>query len=115
MTVAARHEAHRVDVRALARLGGWLAVGVTFVVAAMYVLWRELPASPPLVPPSPTGAPLQAHAPEERRTEQALQRQRLEQYRWKDEQHQYAQIPIERAMDIVVRDASREQTARAKP
>ncbi len=115
MTAAARHEEHRVDVRALARLGGWLAVGVTLVVAAMYVLWRELPASPPLVPPSPAGTSLQTHAPEERRTEQALQRQRLEQYRWEDAQHQHAQIPIERAMDIVVRDASRKQPARTKP
>ncbi|PXV55847.1 hypothetical protein SAMN04487785_108154 [Dyella jiangningensis] len=115
MTAAARHEEHRVDVRALARLGGWLAVGVTLVVMAMYVLWRELPASPPLVPPSPAGAPLQTRAPQDRRTQQALQRQRLEQYRWEDEQHQHAQVPIERAMDIVVRDASREQPTRAKP
>jgi hypothetical protein len=36
----------------------------------------------------------------------AAQRQRLDQYRWTDESHKYAQIPIDRAMAIIAREGA---------
>lgn len=36
----------------------------------------------------------------------AAQRQRLDQYRWADDSHTYAQIPIDRAMQIIAREGA---------
>ncbi|RAO76179.1 hypothetical protein [Dyella jiangningensis] len=107
MTQPARHEEHHVDMRALRRIGLWLAVGFMAVLVAMHALWRQFPKPASVHTTAFSGARLQAHAPHDREETLAVQRRRLAQYRWTDAGHRYAQIPIERAMDIVVDDARR--------
>lgn len=95
------HEEHRVDMRALLRVGMALAAVLVVLVAIMYGLWLRLPKPPPVHASVPPGARLQVHAVEDRAAIQARQAAKLERYGWTDAGHRTAQVPIERAMDIL--------------
>lgn len=97
----AKHEEHVVDTAALYRWSAWLGVSVMVVVAAMYVLWRVVSPPADVRIPEPSGPRLQAHAPIDRATVQARQRALLTSYGWVDGKHQFARIPIDRAMDLM--------------
>jgi len=113
MTHPARHEEHRVDVPTLYRVALLMGLGLASITVAMYVLWRQLPSSPALPVTAFHGARLQNQAPGDRRRTQARQRAELEQYRWLDPSHRTAQIPVERAMAMLV--ATQSGSAEARP
>ena len=99
-----RHERSRVDARLLHRVALGLGVGLVLIAALMYPLLRfwlapQLTAGLQAPPPAPR---LQADPAADLAAERAQQRQRLESYRWVDRDAGIAQIPIERAMALLV-------------
>jgi hypothetical protein len=110
---------HPLDVAAstLHRLAALLAVVFVAILVLMYAIWRFALASAPLpahehVPPPPRleRAPRQALA-----TQQASAKADLERYAWVDRAHGIAEIPIERAMQILAaRTATHAQSDDAK-
>ena len=99
-----RHEHSRVDARLLHRVALGLGVGLVLIAALMYPLLRfwlapQLTVGLQAPPPAPR---LQADPAADLAAERAQQRQRLESYRWVDRDAGIEQIPIERAMALLV-------------
>ena len=99
-----RHESPLVDARLLHRVGLGLGVGLVLIAVLMYPLLRywlapQITAGLQAPPPAPR---LQAHPAADIAAERAQQRQRLESYGWVDRDTGIAQIPIERAMALLV-------------
>jgi hypothetical protein len=99
-----RHEHAWVDARLLHRTAVGLGMALVLIAALMYPLLRfwlapQLTAGLQAPPPAPR---LQAHPAVDLAAERTQQRQRLESYRWVDRDAGIAQIPIERAMALLV-------------
>ena len=99
-----RHEHARVDARLLHRVALGLGVALVVIAALMYPLLRfwlapQLTAGLQAPPPAPR---LQADPATDLAAERAQQRQRLQSYRWVDRDAGIAQIPIGRAMALLV-------------
>lgn len=97
------HEPHRIDARALHKLGVVFVLALVLILSVMYLLWMHvhshaLSAPPQIFPPQPQ---LQVIAPPDRIRQYRLQTQRLESYGWVDTHHRVAHIPIERAMALL--------------
>lgn len=108
------HEPSRVNTRRVLATGAVLALSVALVVALIVILAQHLIEPARLhshqrreaVPPAPR---LQSNGAAElaalRRQEQA----RLESWGWTDQSHQYAHVPIERAMALYLQQQSAAQ------
>ena len=99
-----RHESSWVNARLLHRTALGLGVALVLIAALMYPLLRfwlapQLTAGLKAPPPAPR---LQANPAADLAAERAQQRQRLQSYRWVDRDAGIAQIPIERAMALLV-------------
>jgi hypothetical protein len=99
-----RHEVSRVDTRLLHRAAFGLGAGLVLIAALMYPLLRFWLAPRPAAglqapPPAPR---LQADPRADLADERAQQHRRLERYAWVDRGAGIAQIPIERAMSLLV-------------
>jgi len=99
-----RHENAWVNARLLHRVALGLGVALVLIAALMYPLLRfwlapQLTAGLQAPPPAPR---LQADPAVDLAAERAQQRQRLESYRWLDRDAGIAQIPVERAMALLV-------------
>lgn len=112
-----RHERSRVDARLLHRVALGLGVGLVLIAALMYPLLRfwlapQLTAGLQAPPPAPR---LQADPAADLAAERAQQRQRqrLESYHWVDRDAGIAQIPIERAMALLVENHATPTTSEA--
>jgi hypothetical protein len=98
-----RHEAHRIDALALAKLAVVFATTLVLVLILMYALWqRVVPHYPAIaaqdVPPTPR---LQAVPRMDRLALNRAQHARLTSYGWVNQTDGVAHIPIERAMNLL--------------
>jgi hypothetical protein len=99
-----RHESAWVNARLLHRVALGLGIALVLIAALMYPLLRfwlapQLTAGLQAPPPAPR---LQADPAADLAAERAQQRQRLERYGWVERVAGFAQIPIERAMALLV-------------
>jgi hypothetical protein len=115
-TVERGHETHDARIGMVIAVGAGLALTIAVVQVALYFqiggLWRHRqaalsPASPvaealPSAPPEPR---LQTAPPLDLRDLRTAEAAQLEGYGWIDRQAGIAHIPIERAMELVARDA----------
>jgi hypothetical protein len=111
-----RHEHARVDARLLHRVALGLGVALVVIAALMYPLLRfwlapQLTAGLQAPPPAPR---LQADPVTDLAAERAQQRQRLQSYRWVDRDAGIAQIPIGRAMALLVANHATAPTSDAE-
>lgn len=109
-----RHESALVDARLLHRAALGLGVGLVVIAALMYPLlrfWLAPDATAGLQAPPPAPR-LQAHPVADLAAERAQQRQRLDRYAWVDRGAGIAQIPIERAMTLLVAEHAAPATPR---
>lgn len=107
----ARYEKRDANIPALLQFGFWLAVVIVVAVVGMYYtlnyFQRVQPLGPkvsPLatertLPPSPR---LQAHPHQELLEFCSAQEQDLKTYRWVDQQNGIVQIPVDRAMELIL-------------
>lgn len=87
-------------------------VGVALVLGDVFVagLTRRALATERAVPgprwpaPSPPGPRLQAHPARDLRAYRAAQRERMSRYQWMDRAAGRVRVPVERALELVVRD-----------
>jgi hypothetical protein len=110
-----RHESARVNARLLHRTAVGLGMALVLIAALMYPLLRfwlapQLTAGLQAPPPAPR---LQADPATDLAAERAQQRQRLESYRWVDRDAGIAQIPIGRAMALLVANHAARTTSDA--
>jgi hypothetical protein len=99
-----RHESAWVNARLLHRVALGLGIALVLIAALMYPLLRfwlapQLTAGLQAPPPAPR---LQADPAADLAAERTQQRQRLQSYHWVDRDAGIAQIPIERAMALLV-------------
>lgn len=100
----AGHEPPGIDARLVLSVGAGVAVVLLLVVGAMYGLWRiwltpdHARMSAAQVPPLPR---LQATPQEDLAAMNARTAQRLTHYAWLDRRHEFARIPIDRAMALL--------------
>jgi hypothetical protein len=106
-----RYEKRDANLPALLQFGFWLAIVIVVAVVGMkYTLnyfQRVQPAGPPASPLSnarvlPPGPRLQAHPHQELHDYCTGQQLDLTSYRWVDQQNGIVQIPVDRAMELVL-------------
>ena len=99
------HEPDAINYRTILVVAGILAVGVIAIAVALHLILTravipnhaEIAARPAQIPPEPR---LQAHPQTDLAKFRAQKEALLSGYAWTDAQHDYARIPIERAMQI---------------
>lgn len=96
-----QHEPDRVNGHALRRVAGIGLAALLTVLAASYAYWRHLFPPPPVTTVLPPQPRLQTHAPQDLAQLRAAQQARLQRYAWNDGSHATAQVPIERAMQLL--------------
>ena len=99
-----RHESAWVNARLLHRTALGLGVALVLIAALMYPLlrfWLAPQLTAGLQAPAPAPR-LEADPAADLAAERAQQRQRLQSYHWVDRDAGIAQIPIERAMALLV-------------
>ncbi|WIG55383.1 MAG: hypothetical protein OJF61_001169 [Rhodanobacteraceae bacterium] len=112
------HEPDAIDYRTILISAGILAAAVIGVVLGLHAVltgavmpnYAEVAARPGQVPPEPR---LQPHPQADLAKFRAQKEALLSGYAWTDAQHDYARIPIERAMQIYVQKHARAKTAPA--
>lgn len=114
MNKHAAHEPSQIAVRPLHWIAAGLAGSVIAIMLAMFVLWKFfLTADPPTQimhrPPAPR---LQPDPARDLASEIAAQQRRLNGYVWVNREAGIAQIPIDRAMRLLVRQQPAQTTAR---
>ena len=110
------HESYAVAAGTLHWAAAILALSLLAIVLLVYLWARpmlaagEAPARP--IPPQPR---LQANPAADLAAERSLQRSRLDGYRWLDQRHAVARIPITRAMALLAAEpAPAASTERAR-
>lgn len=103
MSARRGNEPNNVDTGALVLIAAGMAGVLVLVVALMYLIWRGVASVQPQmsdhsIPPRPR---LQARPPIDRLVLDAEQRRALETYSWIDGHHQFARVPIDRAMSLL--------------
>lgn len=111
-----RHESAWINARLLHRVALGLGIALVLIAALMYPLLRfwlapQLTAGLQAPPPAPR---LQADPAADLAAERAQRRQRLQSYHWVDRDAGIAQIPIERAMALLVANHATPATSHAE-
>jgi len=117
-TEAPGHERRDVDVRRIVLVGVGLVVLAALVQLAIYFqmmgLWSArqatLPAPPPVataLPSTPPEPRLQTAPADDLRDLRRTEEERLDSYGWVDRRTGIVHVPIERAMELLAREASR--------
>jgi len=102
------HEPDAINYRTIVIGAGVLAIAIIAIAVALHLILTravipnhaEIVARPAQVPPQPR---LQAHPQTDLAQFRAEQQALLSGYAWTDAQHDYARIPIQRAMQIYAR------------
>jgi hypothetical protein len=110
------HESPAVAVRRILGAGAVLAAGVILTASLIVLVLHQLiepartreRALPGVIPPTPR---LEANAAAALATLRAQKQLRLESWGWTDDSHQFAHLPIERAMAIYARQHAQGNTA----
>jgi hypothetical protein len=101
------HESSAINTRWVLALMGSLALFVLIAVGVLHVVFHhvvmpehaEVVTASGAIPPNPR---LQPHPQHDIALERAQKHQMLSSYRWLDGSHDFARIPIERAMQLYV-------------
>lgn len=100
--MAERHEAEALDARLVRRTALIGVAALLLTLGLGYVYWLALfpppPAIPSAIPPPPR---LQTRAPQDLARLRAAQAARLDRYAWVDRSAGVAQVPVERAMELL--------------
>ncbi|HWP59567.1 MAG TPA: hypothetical protein VNL14_16865 [Candidatus Acidoferrales bacterium] len=111
---AVRHELSDANVRGIMLFGLWLALVALVIHVAVWVLYRYLerpalpsPAArrPEIVRPAPGKPQLQVEPQSELAQLRAHEQHILESYGWVDREKGIVRVPIQRAMEMIARDA----------
>jgi hypothetical protein len=106
-----RYEKRDANIPGLLKFGFWLAVVIVVTIFGMIWMLNYVQKAQPLGPPAsplqnarvlPPGPRLQVHPHQELQDYCTAQQQDLTSYGWMDQQNGIVQIPVDRAMELVL-------------